>query len=57
LKGQVVEEVVEIENQLCFTFSGKIKLKIDKREESYQCPEAMTLYKSNSPIVVWRYED
>jgi hypothetical protein len=58
LKEKILQDVNIEENTISLIFSGNSILKIDMREEeSYQCPEAMTLHKFNSPIVVWRYED
>lgn len=53
LVGNRIDRVIENDESKAFLISGEIEIRIDMKENSYNGPEAISLYGPNNLIVVW----
>ena len=53
IKGFKISDVLESKSEVKITFSNKINLIIDLRDDAFKGPEAITLSVPGDPMVVW----
>ena len=53
LHGKCATQIAERQDQVCIVFDGAVALTVDLRPQAWRGPEAMELWRSEHPLIVW----